>query len=339
MVDNNYCACSSGDGKYTIKLNQQGAVGRRGEQGEKGLAGYSPTVTVVQDDDTSYILRISNEFSSYNTPNLFPVDKVNTWGEQLSEQITTEIGQLGENFVTTNTQQEIIAIKTFTNAETRFEPNKDDVFYNTFGKIRIKQGYQLVQIRFNSKEIEDDKGYFNGAALGFNCVDNKLMYYKGSSREINLSDRLELATIGDLPTVATTEKLGLVKPDGDTITIDENGVLKAIGGGSGGAAIDDENISKNKVYSSFKTNELYTENKTSIETVDDKVTTNTTNIETLQTKVDSLTTQVTSLEQQVGQQATLIQSLQEQDTTLLELINQLKDRITTLETTIDGGNA
>ncbi len=42
----------------------------------------------------------------------------------------------------------------------------------------------------------------------------------------------QLLTEEDLP-VATDEQVGLVKPDGTTITIDENGTLTAIGGGGG----------------------------------------------------------------------------------------------------------
>ena len=44
----------------------------------------------------------------------------------------------------------------------------------------------------------------------------------------------QLLTENDLP-IATDEQVGLVKPDGTTITIDENGTLTAIGGGGGGS--------------------------------------------------------------------------------------------------------
>lgn len=79
MADNNYCACNSGESKYTIKLNQQGPAGKKGEQGDKGIPGFSPYISVVQSDDENYILRINNEANSYNTPNLFPKDQVTTW--------------------------------------------------------------------------------------------------------------------------------------------------------------------------------------------------------------------------------------------------------------------
>ena len=91
MADNNYCACNSGESKYTIKLNQQGPTGKKGEQGDRGLPGFSPYISVVQSDDENYILRINNEANSYNTPNLFPKDQVTTWTNALEERLQREI--------------------------------------------------------------------------------------------------------------------------------------------------------------------------------------------------------------------------------------------------------
>ena len=87
MADNNYCACNSGESKYTIKLNQQGPAGKKGEQGDKGLPGFSPYISVVQSDDENYILRINNEANSYNTPNLFPKDQITTWTNNIEGQV------------------------------------------------------------------------------------------------------------------------------------------------------------------------------------------------------------------------------------------------------------
>ena len=87
MADNNYCACNSGESKYTIKLNQQGPAGPKGEQGDRGIPGFSPYISVVQSDDENYILRINNEANSYNTPNLFPKDQVTTWTNNIEAQV------------------------------------------------------------------------------------------------------------------------------------------------------------------------------------------------------------------------------------------------------------
>ena len=116
MADNNYCACNSGESKYTIKLNQQGPAGKKGEQGDKGIPGFSPYISVVQSDDENYILRINNEANSYNTPNLFPKDQLTTWTNNIEAQVqqnttdlsnikpqvqqnTTDLSKINNNFV------------------------------------------------------------------------------------------------------------------------------------------------------------------------------------------------------------------------------------------------
>ena len=117
MADNNYCACNSGESKYTIKLNQQGPAGKKGEQGDKGIPGFSPYISVVQSDDENYILRINNEANSYNTPNLFPKDQLTTWTNNIEAQVqqnTTDLSKINNNFVTLNSNQEIGGYKTFT---------------------------------------------------------------------------------------------------------------------------------------------------------------------------------------------------------------------------------
>ena len=40
---------------------------------------------------------------------------------------------------------------------------------------------------------------------------------------------------GEMPEIATVSKAGLVKPDGNTITIDNDGTIHSVGGGGGGA--------------------------------------------------------------------------------------------------------
>lgn len=42
----------------------------KGDKGEQGLTGYSPTITVKENTNESYILTIQNETTSYDTPNL-----------------------------------------------------------------------------------------------------------------------------------------------------------------------------------------------------------------------------------------------------------------------------
>jgi hypothetical protein len=70
-----------------------------------------------------------------------------------------------------------------------------------------------------------------------NSVKDKIDNYEDMIPS-SASSSNKLLTENDLP-VATDEQVGLVKPDGTTITIDENGTLTAIGGGGGGVTTRD----------------------------------------------------------------------------------------------------
>lgn len=230
MADNNYCACNSGESKYTIKLNQQGPAGKKGEQGDKGIPGFSPYISVVQSDDENYILRINNEANSYNTPNLFPKDQVTTWTNNVEAQVqqnTSDLSKINGNYVDLTTSQEISGRKRFTNEYTEFSGVEDTSYwYDEYGKILIKAEYAYARIRFNSKKRTD--GYYDGASIIFSNTDNKL-YYNGntSSQGVSTVAGNELAVKGDLPTIATTTTAGTVKPDRKTITIADDGALTA----------------------------------------------------------------------------------------------------------------
>ena len=303
MADNNYCACNSGESKYTIKLNQQGPAGKKGEQGDKGIPGFSPYISVVQSDNENYILRINNEANSYNTPNLFPKDQVTTWTNNIEAQVqqnTTDLSKINGNYVTLSTNQEISGRKRFTNEETEFSGVEDTSYwYNEYGKILIKAEYSYAKIRFNSKKRTD--GYYDGASIVFSNTDNRLYYLPNSSSQggATLTSN-ELAVKGDLPTTATTTTAGIVKPDGTTVTINADGVISAVG-----------EVSQQELVDGLA----------------------------LKVNLTDYNNRVGSLESTVGEQAQTIATLQENNTRLLEMINALKDRVTALETMIDGGNA
>ena len=303
MADNNYCACNSGESKYTIKLNQQGPAGKKGEQGDKGIPGFSPYISVVQSDNENYILRINNEANSYNTPNLFPKDQVTTWTNNIEAQVqqnTTDLSKINGNYVTLSTNQEIDGFKRFINEDTEFSGVENTSnWYNEYGKILIKAEYSYAKIRFNSKKRTD--GYYDGASIVFSNTDNRLYYLPNSSSQggATLTSN-ELAVKGDLPTTATTTTAGIVKPDGTTVTINADGVISAVGEVSQQELADGLALKVNRT---------------------------------------DYNNRVGSLESTVGEQAQTIATLQENNTRLLEMINTLKDRVTALETMIDGGNA
>ena len=299
MADNNYCACNSGESKYTIKLNQQGPAGKKGEQGDKGIPGFSPYISVVQSDDENYILRINNEANSYNTPNLFPKDQVTTWTNNIEAQVqqnTTDLSKINNNFVDLTTRQDIGGYKTFTEGL----------------KIGLteKRGFKYTTISLRSDLYNGTSGIIfhnqNGnperpdTFLSYN-KDVCICYYKNQyDGSISAGDLNELAVKGDLPKVATTTTAGIVKPDGTTVTINADGVISAVG-----------EVTQQELADGLA----------------------------LKVNLTDYNNRVGSLESTVGEQAQTIATLQENNTRLLEMINALKDRVTALETMIDGGNA
>lgn len=299
MADNNYCACNSGESKYTIKLNQQGPAGKKGEQGDRGLPGFSPYISVVQSDDENYILRINNEANSYNTPNLFPKDQVTTWTNNIEAQVqqnTSDLSKINNNFVTLNTDQEIGSRKTFTE------------------KLQVglteKRGFKCTTITLKPDIYNGTSGIIfhnpNGNLEKPNTFlsyhkDVGICYYKNQlNGNLSASKNNELAIKGDLPKLATTTTAGTVKPDGTTVTINTDGTISAVG-----------EVSQQELADGLA----------------------------LKVNLTDYNNRVGSLESTVGEQAQTIATLQENNTKLLEMINALKDRVTALETMIDGGNA
>lgn len=74
----------------------------------------------------------------------------------------------------------------------------------------------------SSSEVEQLGNKLNNTSERVTAVESKITALTSQV------DNLE----GEIPTVATTANAGLVKPDGSTITIDEDGTIHAGGGGS-----------------------------------------------------------------------------------------------------------
>ena len=113
---------------------------------------------------------------------------------------------------------------------------------------------------------------------------------------------------GDIP-IATTTTAGKVKPDGETITITNDGTISAVGGG--GATIDDTTTATTSVWSSSKTSTEITtvDNKVvqvqgDVASLDGDVSTLKTDVSTLKTDVSGLKTDVSGLK--TSKQNTLV---------------------------------
>lgn len=80
------------------------------------------------------------------------------------------------------------------------------------------------------------------------------------------------ADTSDLPGVATSSAVGLVKPDGTSITVDANGVLTAVGGGSGNTKLKTRyNVSYSSWSSAVNSDGYYTYSLTLSPTLDTTV--------------------------------------------------------------------
>ena len=306
MADNNYCACNSGESKYTIKLNQQGPAGKKGEQGDKGLPGFSPYISVVQSDDENYILRINNEANSYNTPNLFPKDQVTTWTNNIEAQVQQLQAEI-------NTKANL----TLDNINVANPFNLNGLYINTDPVKRLvyigDRYAQNILVTYDGLNIKNDNYYdidiSNTSGISVQHKNNKTVLFSLSNDAFEYKNET-IATqpwvekqldgfLTDLP-VATTTTAGIVKPDGTTVTINADGVISAVG-----------EVSQQELADGLA----------------------------LKVNLTDYNNRVGSLESTVGEQAQTIATLQENNTRLLEMINTLKDRVTALETMIDGGNA
>lgn len=266
---NNYCACTGTEGAYHIKLNQQGPQGPMGLQGNPGVDGYSPQVTVDTDTDTEYKLRITTAFTSFVTPNLLA-----NASEAAVELVNNLRQEIANDYVNLTGEQTLTGKKTF-NTHRNLIVQKDDRVNNT-GRL-----YQIQPVVVDGDDITLSyltSVYQNGIELDTfsslvklakatdipdisNLVTNTQLattlgnYTTTQSLELLLNakvntdtyytDKLEIqsevasklpietynqdkqtyALKSELPVTATLDTLGLVKPDGVTITI-ENGVLK-----------------------------------------------------------------------------------------------------------------
>lgn len=94
---------------------------------------------------------------------------------------------------------------------------------------------------------------------------------------------------GDIP-IATTTTAGKVKPDGTTITITDDGTISAVGGGSGGATINDATTATTSVWSSSKTNTEITTVANEVVQVQGDVASLDGDVSTLKTDVSGLKT-------------------------------------------------
>lgn len=191
----NYCACSGGDEEYTIELNQQGP---EGPQGPVGPEGFSPSISVKTNTDKAYILTVVNKEETFDTPNLY--------GEL--EKLNADLSNI---------------------------PNP--AFINGISLASIEDNIPMITM--DSSRITTNVD--GNLILNATASNEETMEVSNYEVVVNPKDqRLELhdnegnvkivATTDYIPTinVATTTTAGIVKPDGNTITVTPDGTISAV---------------------------------------------------------------------------------------------------------------
>ena len=193
----NYCACSGGDEEYTIELNQQGP---EGPQGLVGPEGFSPSISVKTSTDKAYILTVVNKEGTFDTPNLY--------GE--TEKLNADLSNI---------------------------PNP--AFINGISLASIEDNIPMITMDSSRITTNVDGNLILNATASHEEtmeVSNYEVVVNPKEQRLELHDNEGnvkiVATTDYIPTidVATTEKAGVVKPDGSTITVSADGTISAVAG-------------------------------------------------------------------------------------------------------------
>lgn len=312
-------------------LNKQGP---RGQQGIRGEQGFSPVITVAENTAKAYILRIQTQDDAFLTPNLRgtvddlggtyvrynpetgqvyagspDVATTETYGviRLATQQDVTDLAQdaaitpellanqiealdLPNNYVTTNTAQTINSLKSF----------RDGI---SLSSIRNGDGAEVLN--FLSGGPFKFKTWHNG----LNVEGGTLRVTDGSIKSKSIKQPSTDANVYDVVTsfdLATTENAGIVKPDGSTVFIDENGVISAKS-----SEIDDANTSAQSTWSSSKINAEISTVAQEVVNVQGDVASLDADVSTLKPIVESHTTSISSINDSIAMAMSDITELKE----------------------------
>lgn len=203
---------------FNYYLNRQGSRGRQGVKGDKGENGYSPYIDIKSNTPTEFIMTIHNETESFDTPNLIPT----AIGEKVTEM---------DAVLTTHTE-DIANLK----LEDQNIKNKNNAQDSDIAALKTRVGG-------TEESIEDLNHKYT--VLGSEVSDltrtkqNRLVEGANITLTNNDDGTTTISASGggggggsDVP-IATTQVAGKVKPDGNTITITDDGTISAVGGGGG----------------------------------------------------------------------------------------------------------
>lgn len=160
--DNNNECCKCTTPEIYIELNQQGPQGR---QGNPGVNGVSPEITVAQNTNTSYVLKIEDANGSFTTPNLKATLPLGGVDGQMLVKLSNEDGVVGwegniDNLVTLDGEQTIEGEKNFTADNTSIKQSLTFTD-NNFNSINTSQNGLGIYVDKNNGGEGATSNYFN----------------------------------------------------------------------------------------------------------------------------------------------------------------------------------
>lgn len=270
---------------FNFYINRQGIQGRKGDKGDTG---FSPTISVGTDTVNEYKLVIANEANSFETPNLrgninvldnggtylrYDAETQQISAQSLDSATSTTVGgvlmstasdieTMGDNTVITPANL-ADALPVYLQGEGAVTITQDEVTSKT--KINVDLS-SVDELKFRVSAAEADivgiQTDIAGIDADISTLNNVTANHTTSISVIN-NNITDLNNNKVAKTdFATTETAGIVKVDGTTITVDENGVITSVYGGSTGDVTSDGDNNFNGInsfndYTYFNGNALF----------------------------------------------------------------------------------
>ena len=193
----NYCACSGGDEEYTIELNQQGP---EGPQGPVGSEGFSPSISVKTSTDKTYILTVVNKEGNFDTPNLY--------GE--TEKLNADLSNIPNPAFING-----VSLSSIENNIPMITMDSSRITTNVDGNLILNA----------TASNEETMEVFNYEVVA-NPKEQRLELHDNEGNVKIVATTDYITTIN----IATVDTVGVVKPDGSTITVGADGTISAVGG-------------------------------------------------------------------------------------------------------------
>lgn len=241
---------------FNYYINRQGIQGRKGEKGDKG---FSPTINVSTDTVDEYKLIIANEDNTFETPNLRGninvLDNGGTYlrydkeTQQISAQDMDAATASTLGGVRLSTEENITAMSADTVVTPADVADALPVYLQGEGAVSITQDEETSKTKINVdlssvNELTTRVSNAEAEIVGIQADVADLNTDVSALKDITASHTASISAINDnianlnankvsKTDFATTETAGIVKADGMTITVNENGVISSVNTGTG----------------------------------------------------------------------------------------------------------